>query len=301
VEANTLDFSNQIQAILPVNPHPRLRVTPAQAQQWASLYPNIPLLYFFQMETNLTSLRLRAGLGGGWEAFATLPVITVWGGCEDGLIEGVHHEFGFFDVGRTSIYKNQVRVVVIKYGQVVYYSDQGEGPKVQDPVLGLTRSVYESTSAAMAVSLQVKPPLTGNSYGATSGWDSEFQFTGRWSPNSSIDTYFGAGAVHRQSGNRLVQPEGFRDQLGIHAMVEGWRHCAWRPFYQLLYQTGTAYPLLGTQWNQPSLQQDLGVHWLCRRDLVFTLSYLKDITTNNNTMEMALIAEASWRFGKGRS
>jgi hypothetical protein len=33
---------------------------------------------------------------------------------------------------------------------------------------------------------------------------------------------------------------------------------------------------------------------------VFTFRYLKDITTNDNTMEMGLIMEATWRFGAGR-
>jgi hypothetical protein len=98
----------------------------------------------------------------------------------------------------------------------------------------------------------------------------------------------------------LFNRDGFRDQLGIHAMVEGWRRGAWRPFFQLVYLTGTSYPVPQTMWSKPSLQQDLGLRWLCTPNLVFTFRYLKDITTNDNTMEMGLIMEATWRFGAGR-
>jgi len=300
VEANTLDFSDQIQSILPVNPPRRLSVTPAQAQQWAAQFPQVPLLYFFQMETNLTTLRMRAGLGHGWEVTLMVPFFDASGGFEDGLIENVHHTFGFHDVGRTAIQKNQVRVVVIRNGQVTYYADRGIHTTMLDPVLGLTHTLYASDRLAMAVNLQLKPPLTRNLYDAREGLDSDLQFTARWTPVASVDTYFGTGAVHRQSGNILFNRDGLRDQLGVHAMVEGWRQGAWRPFLQLVYLTGTAYPMPGTQWNQPSLQMDLGIHWLRSPSQACTLRYQKDITTNNNTMEMALILEAAWRFGKGR-
>jgi len=301
VEANTLDFSNAVQLLLVTPPPPqRLSITPAQAQEWGARYPTIPLLYYFQMETNLATLRLRTGLGHGWEASVMVSFFSAAGGFEDGLIENVHHSFGFNDVGRTSVQRDQVRVVVIQNGQLTYYSDRGVRPTMLDPLLGLTQNLYDSERFAMAVNLQLKPPVTRDLYYASNGWDSALQFTGRWSPNASVDTYFGVGAVHRQSGSLLFNRDGFRDQLGVHAMIEGWRDGSWRPFLQLVYLTGTAYPVSGTQWNQPSLQQDLGLHWLCAPNLVFTFRYLKDITTNNNTMEMALIMEAAWRFGTAR-
>jgi hypothetical protein len=34
---------------------------------------------------------------------------------------------------------------------------------------------------------------------------------------------------------------------------------------------------------------------------VFTLRYMNNITNNENTADMALIVEGTWRFGKGRS
>lgn len=300
VEANTLDYSGPIEVILAVPPPQRLAVTLAQAQAWGASISWFPVLYYFQMETNLTTFRLRTGLGNGWEASVTLPFFSAAGGFEDGLIENVHHTFGFHDVGRTSVQRDQVRVILIKNGQVTYYSDRGVRPTMLDPLLGLTHNLYESDRFAMALNLQVKPPVTRDLYDARNGWDSALQFTGRWSPNASVDTYFGTGAVHRQSGSLLFNRDGFRDQLGIHAMVEGWRRGAWRPFFQLVYLTGTSYPVPQTMWSKPSLQQDLGLRWLCTPNLVFTFRYLKDITTNDNTMEMGLIMEATWRFGAGR-
>jgi len=112
-----------------------------------------------------------------------------------------------------------------------------------------------------------------------------------------VDTYFGAGMVHRQSGNLIFNQYGFRDQLGLHAMVEGWCDRAWRPFFQLVYLTGSTYATPGDQLNKPSLQHDLGLHWLATPNLVFTLRYMNNITNNENTADMALILEAAWRFG----
>jgi len=295
-EANTFEFSDVVKRDLTVNPPKGISLT--QAQQFAQQNPTLPLIFFFQMETALRTLRLRAGLGGGWEAWAMLPVLSYSSGFEDGLIDWTHHTFGFNQDGRADIPANQVRVVVIQNGSVTVYSDHGSGPKVQDPVAGLTRSLYQSDALALAINLQVKPALTRSLDHARAGWDSAFQFTGRWSPSASVDTYFGGGVVHRQSGNLIFNQYGFRDQLGLHAMVEGFRDGRWRPFFQLVYLTGTTYATPGDQLNKPSLQHDLGVHWLARPNLVFTLRYMNNITNNENTADMALIMEAAWRFGR---
>ncbi|MDR3673503.1 MAG: DUF3187 family protein [Holophaga sp.] len=297
VEANTFEFSDVIKHDLKVNPPKGISL--AQAQQFAAQNPQLPLIFFFQMETSLTTLRLRAGLGGGWEGWMMLPVLSYSSGFEDGLIDWTHRTFGFNQEGRSDFPADQVRVVVVQNGAVTVYSDHGTGPRVQDPVAGLTRNMYQTDALSLAVNVQVKPPLTRSLDRARAGWDSALQFTGRWTPNGSLDTYFGAGVVHRQSGNLIFNQYGFRDQLGLHAMVEGWRDRAWRPFLQLVYLTGSTYATPGDHLDKPSLQHDLGVHWLATPNLVLTLRYMNNITNNENTADMALILEGTWRFGKG--
>jgi hypothetical protein len=225
-----------------------------------------------------------------------VPVLRWSGGFEDGLIEWTHNTFGFNQTGRNYIETNQVRVVVIQNGKVTEYSDHGGGSRLQDPVLGLTQSLYDRGDCVLAANLQVKPAVVPSLYNSRTGLDSSLQVTGRWSPDRSIDTYFGIGVVHRQSGNLTFNQNGFRDQVGAHAMIEGWRTGAWRPFVELLYLTGAEHASSDGNLAKYSLQHDLGVHWVCAPNLVFSVRYMNNITNNENTADMALIADVNWRF-----
>jgi hypothetical protein len=295
VEANTLEFSDVIKNGLLADPHRRLNITRDWAQTVARDNANLPVVFLFQMETTMTTLRLRAGLDAGREAWIEVPCFSYSGGFEDSVIEAVHR-IGFYQAGRTSFPENQVRVMVIQQGKVVYYNDQAASPKLQDPVLGFTQTLYSAPHLVLAASLQVKPALTHTLDGMRSGWDSGLQLTGRWSPNGSLDTYFGGGVVKRESGTMAFNQLGFRDQLGFHLMVEGRRNATWRPFFQLVYLTGAAHSMAGEKLGLTSLQHDLGVHWVYRPNLVFTFRYMNNITNNENTADMALIGEVTWCF-----
>jgi len=295
-EANTLEFSDVIKDRLAQNPNQRLDITQAWAQGIAQSNPKLPVIFLFQMETTLTTLRLRAGLEGGREAWAELPLLSYAGGFEDGLIDWVH-KIGFYQTGRSAFPKDQVRVAVIQQGNLVYYSDRSAAPRLQDPVLGLTQTLASTPEFTLAASASVKPAVTHSMVGMRAGWDSGLQLTARWSPNPSVDTYFGLGGVHRESGSIVFNQLGFRDQLGVHFMVEGWRESAWRPFIQLLLLSGATYPMAGQRLAPSSLQHDLGVRWVYAPNLVFTLRYMNNITNNENTADMALIGEMTWRFG----
>lgn len=295
VEANTLEFSDIIKANLPAAPTQRMSLTRDWAQGIANQYPEFPVIFLFQMETTLTTLRLRRGLGGGTEAWVQVPCLGYSGGFEDGLIEAVH-KLGFEQSGRTAIAKDQVRVVVIQKGQLLYYSNESSGPKLEDPVLGVTQRLAGTPACVLAASLEVKPALRTSMDDIHSGWDTALQLTGRWSPSSSLDVYFGVGGVHRESGSLTFNRFGFRDQLGAHLMVEAAGNRVWRPFLQLYYLTGSTYSMAGQKMNLPSLQHDLGVHWMIAPGRVLTFRYLNNITNNENTADMALVLEFTWRF-----
>jgi len=95
VEANTFEFSDLIKdALHQGNSSQRLSISLPQAQQFAAQNPNVPLIFFFQMETTLTTLRLRAGLGDGREAWVMLPVLRWSGGFEDGANRAARHNTG---------------------------------------------------------------------------------------------------------------------------------------------------------------------------------------------------------------
>lgn len=294
VEANTLEFSDIIKDSLAADPNQRLDITREWAQGVARSNPGLPVIFLFQLETTVTTLRVRAGLPHGREAWIQVPIFSYSGGFEDSMIEPVHR-IGFYQTGRSAFPRNEVRVVVIQHGDLVYYNDRSAAPRMQDPVLGLTQTLSSGPTHSLAVSVQLKPSLTRNLDDVRSGWDSGLQFTARWSPRPSVDTYFGLGGVHREAGSLPFNQLRYRDQLGAHAMVEWRRTHAWRPFFQLLYLTGATQPVAGQKLSLPSLQHDLGFHWVVAPSLVFTLRYLNNITNNENTADMALAAELTWR------
>ena len=294
VEANTLEFSDVIKERLAADPNQRLDITREWAQGIARDHPGLPVIFLFQLETTVTTLRLRAGLPRGGEAWIQVPVFGYSGGFEDNLIEWVHR-IGFYQTGRSAFPRNQVRVAVIQKGELVYYSDRPAPPRMQDPVLGFTQSLRSGPSFSLAASLQLKPSMTRNLDGVRSGWDSGLQLSARWSPRPSLDTYFGLGAVHRESGSLPFNALRYRDQLGAHATVEWRRTRALRPFFQLLYLTGATQPVAGQKLSLPSLQHDLGFHWMLAPGRVFTLRYINNVTSNENTSDMALAAEFTWR------
>lgn len=297
VEANTLEFSDVIKDDLSQNPGQRLDITRAWAQGIAEKNPSLPVVFLFQMETTMTTLRLRAGLGHGREASVELPLFSYAGGFEDGLINQVH-SLGFYQAGRSAFPVDQVRLAVIQQGSLVYYSDRSAAPRLQDPVFGLTQSLNATPDFALSANAKVKPAMMRSQVGVRAGWDWGLQLTARWSPNPSMDIYFGLGGVRRESGSLAFNQLGFRNQFGAHFMVEGWRESAWRPFLQLLLLSGAAYPMAGQKLGLSSLQHDLGVHWVRAPGLVFTLSYMNNITNNENTADMAFSLEMTWRFGR---
>ena len=296
VEANTLEFSDVIKDSLPANPAARINLSQQWAEGIAAANPSLPVIFLFQMETTLTTLRLRAGTGLGGEAWLQLPVLGYSGGFEDGLIEDIH-KLGFEQSGRAAIPKDQVRIVLIQDGQLKYYSNASSGPQVLDPVLGYTQRVLVTPASSLALSGQVKPALMPSRFDMRAGWDTGLQLSGRWSPLPALDLYYGFGGVHRESGSRAFNRFGFRDQRGAHLMVECLHNATWRPFFQLLYLSGSTFPMAGQRLNLPSLQHDLGVHWMLGRNQVLTLRYLNNITHNENTADIAFMLEYSLRSG----
>ena len=281
---------------LPANPAARINLSQQWAEGIAAANPSLPVIFLFQMETTLTTLRLRAGTGLGGEAWLQLPVLGYSGGFEDGLIEDIH-KLGFEQSGRAAIPKDQVRIVLIQDGQLKYYSNASSGPQVLDPVLGYTQRLLARPTGSLALSGQVKPALMPSRFDMRAGWDTGLQLSGRWSPLPALDLYYGFGGVHRESGSRAFNRFGFRDQRGAHLMVECLHNATWRPFFQLLYLSGSTFPMAGQRLNLPSLQHDLGVHWMLGRNQVLTLRYLNNITHNENTADMALMLEYSLRSG----
>lgn len=304
MRANTFEFSDVFKEQPPEDVQGRIHITQASAGAIASRFADIPLIFYFDEEIVRTALHLRYGLTDRTDLWADVVVTSSGGGYLDGLIEAFH-KLGFEQFGRDRIARNQVGLLVVDHGKIVFFTDHGLKNKLNDPLFGINHRILDEGPWRLSVSVSMKPPMT-TTYGVyRTGWDQSYAVTGRFEPTANSPGpaahvfYFGAGFVRRPRGSPEYNsfPEGrFRDGVGAHL---GWEYrgsSRIRPFVQLYWQS----PFLCTQPYQkldhPSLQHDLGFHWQSRPRTVWSLHYLNNITHNENTADMGLGLTLSHRF-----
>lgn len=298
VQANTFEFSDVFKTQTPRDAQGRLLVTRDYVLAHAGEYAHLPLVYFFDVESARSVLRVRRGVDARTDLWFELPFLSMGGGHLDGPIESFHR-IGFEQFGRDRVQQDRITLVVMEKGALRFYSDRPVRGKTQDPVLGLVRRLHQDDRWLLSLALSVKPPLT-RAYGTyQTGWDHSFALTGSWRPATGHVVHFGAGYLRRPRGNSAFQdfPEGnFRDGIGAHLGWEPLNRRRVRPFFQLYAQSGYLHPQPAQKLDRPSLQHDLGLHWVAGRGTLVTLRYLNNITHNENTADMALGLSIARRF-----
>jgi hypothetical protein len=298
MQANTFEFSDILKDQGPRDAQGRLAITREFVLAHAAEYASIPVLYFFDEETARTSLRVRYGLTEQTDVWFELPFQSQGGGFLDGVIEEFH-SLGFEQFGRDKVKQNQVTLMVMTNGHLVFYGDQHIRGKTEDPTIGLVHRISGGKSWDLSTYLSLKPPLT-TSYGAfRSGWDQSLGLTGRWQPNQQHVFYGGFGFIHRPSGSAAYNAMAFgsfRDAWGSHGTWEYRRWRKIRPFIQFYHQSGYLPKQPYQKLDRPSLQHDLGFHWQIKKDMVFTFRYLNNITHNENTADMGFGASLTATF-----
>jgi len=190
-------------------------------------------------------------------------------------------------------------LVVMTEGKLDFYTDQGIRGKTQDPVLGATARLLRTPAWTVSAYVSLKPPLTTTYDVYRSGWDHGAGITARWQPSPRHVAYGGLGFVRRPHGSGPYDHLAFgsmRDAWGAHLGWE-WRPSArWRPYLDLVLQSGFLPPQAWQKLDRPSLQHDLGIHWQPGRDWVLTFRYMNNVTHNENTADMGFGAALTVRF-----
>lgn len=299
LRSNVFEFSEVLKERAPTNPAGRVVITRDYVESHAQDYADVPIVFYFDEEILRTDVRLRFGLTDHTDLWAELPFQSHTSGYLDRLIEGFHR-LGFEQYGRDQVARDQLTLVLMEHGRIRFFSQERIWSKFQDPTLGLTHRFLERGPWRISAYLTLKPPLTTTYHVYRSGWDHGGGLTARWEPTAHHVFYGGVGLVIRPKGNdpynRDIPTGGFRDGWGGHLTWEGRSNPRWRPYLQLLWQSGYLRPLAYQRLNRSSLQHDLGLHWQWTPRTVFTFRYINNITHHANTADMGLGLSLTHRF-----
>ena len=290
LQANTFEFSDVFKEQTPRDAQGRVKVTRDFVLAHAAEYAHLPVVFFFDEETARSTLRLRRGIGADTDLWLEAAFQSHGGGYLDGLIESFH-QLGFEQYGRDKVEKDRLTLVVMEKGQLRFFSDSYVRGKTEDPVVGLMHRFLSTPAWTVSAAVSLKPPLT-TTYGVfKEGWDHSVSVTAKWKPGPRNLFYFGAGLVRRPHGNEAMRSfltGEFRDGAGAHATWEHRGLGRFRPYLQLLYQTGYLRPQESQKLDRGSLQHDLGFHWVLGPRSLLSFRYLNNITHNENTADMGL-------------
>jgi len=298
VRANTFEFSDILKTQAPRDVQGRVAITREFVLAHAAEYASIPLIFYFDEEVVRSSLRLRYGIGESTDLWAELPFQTHSGGHLDSVIEGFH-SLGFEQYGRDRVVKDQLVLVVMAKGQLLFYNDAAVRGKTQDPTLGLTHRLTSGADWTLSGYASLKPPLTTTYAVYRSGWEQSYGLSGAWQPRPRHVFYLGAAFIHRPRGNAeytAMTQGGLRDTFGAHGGWEYRSRSRVHPFFQLYFQTGMMRPQAYQKLDRVSLQHDLGFHWHFRPQAAFSFHYVNNITHNENTADMSLGLSLDMRF-----
>jgi hypothetical protein len=287
MEANTFQFSDVFDQNPPRDTQGRVAVTRAYVEARLKDYADLPTVYFFDEEIARFELEGRYGLTDDTDLWLRFPVQNHTGGILDPLIEGFH-KIGFEQYGRDLVLQNQVTLVVVQYGKILFFNNERILGKPQDPVLGFTHRFLDHAPWTLSANFSFKPPLT-STYGVyRSGWDQSYGLTGAWRNGGRHAFYFGGAYLRRPNGSSPYNTIGIHDGAGLHATWEYRRWSRVQPFVQLYWQGGFMEPQPHQAFDQPSLQHDVGFHWHWTPHTSLSLHYLNNITHAGNTADMGL-------------
>lgn len=287
MEANTFQFSNVFNQGTPRDTQGRVAINRAYVEAHIQDYADLPMIYFFDEEIARFELEGRYGLTDDTDVWMRLSVQNHTGGFLDPLIEGFHR-IGFEQYGRDLVLQNQLTLVVVQKGKLTFFHNEKILGKTQDPVLGITHRLVDLPPWTLSACFSLKPPITHTYDVYQSGWDQSYGLTGGWWNGGRHAFYFGAAYLHRPSGSPDYNAIGFRSGMGAHA---GWEYRRWpkvQPFVQLYWQTGFLDVIPQQDFDRPSLQHDLGIHWHWTPHTTLSLHYLNNISHQGNTADMGL-------------
>jgi len=156
--------------------------------------PQGPESVHFDGETARSSVRLRRGIGNGWDVESEASVLFGTSGFLDAFIEGFHEFFGFPDAGRPLLERNQYRMHLRYQGQHVFNLVEDE-PGFGDIPIIFTKQVRAESDQGPGVALRFGLEFPTGSVERGFG-NGEFDFglgtlfessAGRWTVTGALD------------------------------------------------------------------------------------------------------------------
>jgi len=298
MRANTFEFSDVFKSVPPGEPPGRITATRERAEATAAAHPEMPVLFYFDDEVQRTSLRVRVGLSERTDAWVEVPFVSHGGGELDGAIEGVH-ALGFKQFGRDRVRQDQMTVAVMAYGRLAFYTDQPLRTRAQDPTFGVVHRFLARPGLDVSFHVTLKPPVTALYGTFRSGWDHGLGVAARWQAAPDHVLHGGLGLIRRPRGTLAYSNLPFGRMSGGWGGHGTWEYRRWkriRPFIQLFAQSGFLPAQPHQKLHRPSLQHDVGFHWLLPGRAALTFRYLNNITHNENTADMGLGLSFSTAF-----
>ncbi len=294
-DSNTFEFSEIIKDLLARNTQGRFLVDRAGVNAFAQVHRQEPLIYFFDAEIERTELLIRHGLTSSTDAELNLSWVSINGGFLDSAIEGFH-KLGFKQIGRLGVAKDQNVLTVIQHGEVVIFSQESTHARPVDPVLTIVQRVHEDPELTVSLLGMLQLPLTKWKGVYQSKWDSSLGLASEWriSPHQALN----GGVAYLRRALQKGGPDAFliKDQLAAHLGWE-WRGWRWgRPFFVLVATNGITSHGPGSKLDQPTLIHDLGMHFRLKAHGTLTLSYINNISHNENTADMGVTLRLSVRL-----
>lgn len=285
--SNTFEFSDLVKDLLQHDTQGRIVVDHAGVTAFAQAHREEPLIYYFDAEIQRTEFHVRYGVTPSTDLAVTFAWQGIDGGFLDGLIEEFH-KLGFNQTGRSGIAKDQLALFVIQKGEVVVFSQEPVRVHPEDPVLTLIQRIHEDPNLTVSLVGAIQPPLTRWQGVYQSNWDSSAGLVFRWRP--TLRLVIDGGAAYLRRGLKGSVPNAFfiKDQLAAHLGGE-WR--AWgkvRPYLVLIGTNRITSPQPGSKLDRPSMLIDLGANFRLNSRTALTLSYINNISHNENTADMGI-------------
>lgn len=294
VRSNTFEFSGLIKSLLEPDLHGRVKVDRVGAETLAREHPDEPLIYFFDMEVQRTVLDFRVGLTPKTDLGLALAWQGTSGGLLDNVIEGFH-QLGFKQVGRENIANDQLSIVVIQRGEVVVFSQRSTRAHPEDPILTVLQRIHESADWTISLSGSLKVPLTRWNGVYRSDWDASASLLCQWRPSEHHTIDLGGGYLRRGIKDGGPSPFFIKDQGAGHLGWE-WRRWPWvRPYFLLIGTSGLVSAEPGSKLHKSALIHDVGIHLRLGKSTALTLSYINNISHNENTADVGVALRLSVR------
>lgn len=254
--------------------------------------PQLPL-FAFDGEAYLTTLRLRAGLAGGFQAEIQIPLVTQRGGVLDGHIDNFHGFFGLDDAGRNEALRGDY-VVYVRNEKGELFRADNPGTGFGDVILSLQKELELSDAGTeIAIRGGLKLPTAREEI---------LQSTGSPDIGVQLIATRRTGIV-RFGGDLSASYLGAWDALGLDAQV-AWslggfaelpQHTATRAIFQLGVSRCTFARLGGEELRFPLVQGAIGIRHRFGRGTTLSAALVENLLFFDNGADITL------QFALGRT